>query len=441
MTAKANCYVSMPFGRKTTAEGRTMDFDRLYAEIIRPAAERAGLSCFRADEFTGGALILKSIFSAIMTSEVMVADVTTSNGNVMYEIGVRHATTARPTIMVAASDARLPFNLNFLQTLRYEVDADGAIPPQLVEGFRHRLFSAIESSLRAPAAFSPVFELFPELQTRMQPEPPVNVAPEIMLQSDPQARRASKHTSLRAAEEQTAGRPETDPTAMLAILKGYQEVSAWDDLVRFAETMPQELRENPDVAQRVALALNRRAHPGDRERAVETLTRLIERTGGDGETYGILGRVYKDLFRETGDQKFWQMAYDAYRAGFEKQPDNYYPGVNAVTLLIERGTPESRRELKHLLPRVKQALQQRLDTRPADYWDLATGMHLAAVGREWSEARSWADKVLKSAPSSWMLATTLNDLRALAPGMAETDRAKLTRLIQPLEQQARGELA
>ncbi len=441
MTAKPNCYVSMPFGRKSIAGGSEADFDQIYREMIRPAVEMAGLGCFRADEFTGGALILKSIFSAIMSSELMVADVTSSNPGVMYEIGVRHATSARPTIIVAASHTRLPFNLNFLQTLRYEVDADGSVPPNSIEEFRRRLFSAIESSLRAPAAFSPLFELFPELQARMQPAPPVSTAAEVMLKSDPQARRASKHTFLRAAEEQTTSQQETDPTAMLSILKGYQEVSAWDDLVRFADTMPQELRENPDVAQRVALALNRRAQEGDRQRAVEILTRLLERTGGDGETYGILGRVYKDLFRETADQKFWQMAYDAYRAGFEKQPDNYYPGVNAVTLLIERGTPESRRELKQLLPRVKQALQQRLDTRPADYWDLATGMHLAAVGREWSEARTWADQVLKSSPSSWMLATTLNDLRALAPGMAETDRAKLTRLIQPLEQQVRGELA
>ena len=55
------CYVSMAFGVKTDAQsGRTVDYDLHYRELIRPAVERAGLVCQRADVFTG-ALIHKDI--------------------------------------------------------------------------------------------------------------------------------------------------------------------------------------------------------------------------------------------------------------------------------------------------------------------------------------------------------------------------------------------
>lgn len=73
------CYVSMPFGVKRDAtSGRTLDHDRVYHELIAPAAEEAGLFCQRADDFAG-TLIHKDIARAIVTADVMLADV--SNGN------------------------------------------------------------------------------------------------------------------------------------------------------------------------------------------------------------------------------------------------------------------------------------------------------------------------------------------------------------------------
>ncbi|WP_218074642.1 hypothetical protein [Burkholderia cenocepacia] len=47
------CFVVMGFGRKTDYEsGRTLDLNATYQEIIRPAAEQAGLRCVRADEIS-----------------------------------------------------------------------------------------------------------------------------------------------------------------------------------------------------------------------------------------------------------------------------------------------------------------------------------------------------------------------------------------------------
>jgi hypothetical protein len=48
------CFVLMPFGRKPDANGRVVDFDAVYLEVIRPAVEDAGLEPIRADEETQG---------------------------------------------------------------------------------------------------------------------------------------------------------------------------------------------------------------------------------------------------------------------------------------------------------------------------------------------------------------------------------------------------
>jgi hypothetical protein len=72
------CYVSMAFGVKYHAESsRSINYDRIYRELIVPAAEKAGLVCQRADDFVGS-LIHKDIAKAIITADVMLADV--SNG-------------------------------------------------------------------------------------------------------------------------------------------------------------------------------------------------------------------------------------------------------------------------------------------------------------------------------------------------------------------------
>ncbi len=56
MDHRAVCFVIMPFGRKPDAAGRMVDFDRIYAEVIAPAVEAAGLAGIRADEEQGAGL-------------------------------------------------------------------------------------------------------------------------------------------------------------------------------------------------------------------------------------------------------------------------------------------------------------------------------------------------------------------------------------------------
>src|SRR6516165_10581127 len=92
------CFVSIPFGKKVSPRtGVVIDFDHIYESAIRPAVEAEGLLCLRADEVAGG-LIDKPLFSRLIHSEILIADLTTSNPTVLYELGMRHASRSRATI-------------------------------------------------------------------------------------------------------------------------------------------------------------------------------------------------------------------------------------------------------------------------------------------------------------------------------------------------------
>ncbi|MCS6304280.1 MAG: hypothetical protein H8K07_11530 [Nitrospira sp.] len=47
---KPHAFVAMPFGMKRDSQGKEIDFNRIYAELVKPALEVMGLEVFRADK-------------------------------------------------------------------------------------------------------------------------------------------------------------------------------------------------------------------------------------------------------------------------------------------------------------------------------------------------------------------------------------------------------
>ncbi len=66
----------MGFGKKTDlSTGKTLDLDKTYKNIIKPAVEKSGLQCVRADEIQDSGLIDKSMYALLMHSDLVVADI------------------------------------------------------------------------------------------------------------------------------------------------------------------------------------------------------------------------------------------------------------------------------------------------------------------------------------------------------------------------------
>lgn len=71
-------------------------------------------------------MILSDIITSIQNSAVIIADITTDNPNVFYEIGYAHA-LGKPTILLCdkALRSKLPFDLSGFRTIFYDNSIGG----------------------------------------------------------------------------------------------------------------------------------------------------------------------------------------------------------------------------------------------------------------------------------------------------------------------------
>jgi len=116
------CFVVMGFGKKTDFEtGRVLDLDQSYINLIKPAVEAARLKCIRADEIVHSGLIDVPMYEQLLKADVVVADISTSNRNAVYELGVRHALRPYTTVIIAEEQMmKSPtFDLNHIVIRKY----------------------------------------------------------------------------------------------------------------------------------------------------------------------------------------------------------------------------------------------------------------------------------------------------------------------------------
>jgi hypothetical protein len=169
------------------------------------------------------------------------------------------------------------------------------------------------------------------------------------------------------------------------------------------------------VQEQVALALNR---AGRGERAERVLLDLLEKRGPSSETYGILGRVYKDRWDaavKRGEtflaRGLLDKAIDAYRRGFETDWRDAYPGVNAVTLMELKEPPDPQR--LQLIPVVEYAVDRKIAAGKPDYWDYATRLELAVLAKDEPRAAEALGQALAAIREGWEPKTTANNLRLI----------------------------
>lgn len=105
------CFVIQPFGDK---------FDKIYADSYKPALERAGLTPYRVDEDPTTEGIVDSIEEGIRKATICLADITTDNPNVWYELGYAFA-VHRPVVMVCSKErgGKLPFDIQHRTVIEY----------------------------------------------------------------------------------------------------------------------------------------------------------------------------------------------------------------------------------------------------------------------------------------------------------------------------------
>jgi hypothetical protein len=407
------CFVLMPFGVKPSGEGGTIDFDAVYKEVIAPAIEAAGLEPLRADEEMSGGIIHKPMYERLILCEYAVADLTTANANVFYELGLRHAVRKHSTVMLFAAGSRLPFDVNGLRCLPYKLAPTGE--PTDCQATVASLSQRLNAAQQDTGADSPLYQLlqdYPNVQHEK-----TDVFRERVAYSAAAKQRLAlarkKGLDAVLAEEAALGEiAHVESGVLVDLFLSYRAVKGWQEMIALAAAMPKPLAETVLVREQLGLALNR-AQQG--EEAEQVLLELIAQRGPSSETYGILGRVYKDrwdLTRGTADPfttaGLLDKAIDAYLKGFEADWRDAYPGINAITLMEMKTLPDPRGQ--QLVPIVRYAVERRMAQRQPDYWDLATVLELAVLGADEAAARATAGKALAQVREKWEPETTARNL-------------------------------
>ncbi|PPA78728.1 MAG: hypothetical protein C00003105_00894 [ANME-2 cluster archaeon HR1] len=446
---KAMCFVDMPFGIKTDiSSGIEIDFDHIYKTAIKPAIKDAGLEPLRGDEERTGGIIHSAMFARLLLAEYVIADLTLSNPNVFYELGIRHAARPFTTIPIFANVHQIPFDVTMIRALPYQLE-DGKLTEKEAENLKTELKKRLQQAIDGPMTKdSPLFQLIPEypvidlphevteaFRERVKHEETFN---EKLTQALSKSSNNEKRDGLLQIQHELGDLKKVQRNVLVALMLSYRSVEAWNEMASLCETFRDHLKDLVLVRQQWAFALNRKNQPGDKEKAIKLLKGLIKEHGPDPETLGILGRVHKDRYREAKEKgsiiatAALDDAIEAYTLGFESDPRDYYPGVNAITLLIEKGDDESIKQAQQLVPLVSFAVARRRGASSSDYWDLATVLELACIGNDWNAAISVLPKVMDKAQESWMPETTLGNLNMLKQTIAYQgqDSPELNKIIE-----------
>lgn len=124
----------MPFGDPVKEPERRKRQDAIYSQWIKPCVESVKIpgnsqdtiSCDRADKQLRPGEIIADIIESLVTSDIVIADLSGRNPNVFYELGVRH-TVGRNTILIAENMGDIPFDLRGLRTITYSYDPEGML--------------------------------------------------------------------------------------------------------------------------------------------------------------------------------------------------------------------------------------------------------------------------------------------------------------------------
>ncbi|MGI3212784.1 hypothetical protein ACROSR_16925 [Roseovarius tibetensis] len=117
-----NCFVIMPFGRKQVGPKlKAYDFDKV-SRIIMQAINKTQYRYLRADEEKTSNIIHSDIFRSLRDHDLVIADVSFGNPNVLYELGIRHTIRPTGTILLWYEASSIPFDVNLCRTIIYKYD-------------------------------------------------------------------------------------------------------------------------------------------------------------------------------------------------------------------------------------------------------------------------------------------------------------------------------
>jgi hypothetical protein len=290
----------------------------------------------------------------IYQADIVIADLSTLNTNVFYELGVRHAQRPNTTVIIAESVLMqsIPFDLSSFVIHQYEHGGE-----EIVTGEQERFVGHLSNVLKniieveqrrqkvavdvSPESDSPVFKFLsgmtpPTYDAQSYVEPPAYIPPlqrqenkvevgESLASVIDAAEIAKKTNDLslaislfgRAIAIQTKGKADAKPDLFLA-----QRLA----LVTYKGGEKPDADGNIDP--KIAIAALHQAE--------DILVKFCApKISTDPETLGLCGAINKRLFELNNDLEYLDRAIRFYERGFYVKQD-YYNGINVAYMYTQR---------------------------------------------------------------------------------------------------------
>ncbi len=432
------CFMVMPFKRKAVRNGADnapteVNFDALWDKALSPAIQAAGYVPIRADA-DGGSVIIKDMFERLAFADLIIADVSIPNGNVYYEVGIRHAARETGCILISADWSRQLFDIDQFRSLRYPLTASEptaddcrSIANILREGVPslrggrtpYHEFTGDGSAINDTARG--VFrDRARQLRAFQDDVTAVRLADE-----DDRAERTRVLLDRYKASLDSA-------EVSVELLGLIRDALGWEEVLTFVESLPEEKRSLPYVREQTWLAKSKSGEP---ELAIAGLKGLIAEHGETPERYGLIGGRYKRLWRDARDKRVkigdatpsltekrhLNAAIEHYQRGMALDLNDYYCSSNLPQLLMTRGERDDAERAARIDHLVIEACERAIAHDAADEWVGPTLLGAAFRSADTEKADELADRIELQGAAPWKLDSTINDLADTVAAVADPD--------------------
>jgi MAP3K TRAFs-binding domain len=431
------CFMIMPFGKKSTqAEAgpdipALIDFDALWDRAYAPTIESLDYKPVRADQDTG-ALIVKQMMERLYFADLVLAEMTIPNGNVYYEVGIRHASQKFGCVLLAAKWSKQLFDVEQMRMVRYPL-SEGVITQTTAKAVSDAIRDPIKKLAKGASPMHDSIEGYP---TKVDPAT-ASVMKDAMtelasFQGQVRALRALPFSERMARAKELVEeywKPDATQLTAVALLRMLRDsVSGpadWAWLADFNAKLPPEVAGLEEVREINALAVSKAGKPID---AIAKLQTLIELSGPTPERLGLLGGRYKQLFidakkaNQESQAQHLNNAIDAYERGMELDLNDYYCSSNLSRLYRQRKSKGDDERARSVSALVVAACERAKKRGLADEWLRPTLLGAAFDTGDADKAEELAAEVAREGAARWKLETTLKDLEASVAQVEDKDR-------------------
>lgn len=436
-------FMVMPFGTKdvlVAKEGapKKINFDRLWDAALMPAIQALGFTPVRADA-EADAVIVKGMLNRLKHAHLVVADVSIPNGNVYYEVGVRHVAQRNRCVLIAADWFEPLFDIKSMRILTYPLDATD-VSDALAASITDKLVAGIDK-LRDTA--TPYYDLVDDdpdkafaSEARSLSRFQVELgAVRLMAKGD------GRSTKLRELVREHSNAAKVIPEIALELLFLIRDAGDWKEVCAFVETLPDAMRSVETIQEQYHLALSEIDRIPE---SIAGLEELVRRFGATPERCGLIGGRYKRLYRQARaaretaggavpslpERENLSRAIEAYERGFALDLNEYYCSSNLPVLLRTRAKKGDRERADVIETLVIAACKRAEERKSPDPWLPDTLFGTAFRHGDLATLDEIVERVERGVP--WRLGSTLTDAKEWITHAPPQTRDELARILERL---------